>query len=155
MPRLTIPSLDSRPVSPKPSEQASLSLQLGPRSFDLLAGSRAYTQLEQGLDSIFRQATPEPPLSSRQRVHTQSRRALTKSHSRVSLFEDETVDDLEVYHTITGSSIAASRQPVPFAKILRRPAQLAARMDSVDGKREFEGLVRDGDGDVPSVGCIE
>lgn len=65
------------------------------------------------------------------------------------------MDDLEVYHTITGSSIAASRQPVPFAKILRRPAQLAARMDSVDGKREFEGLVRDGDRDVPSVGCIE
>ena len=56
------------------------------------------------------------------------------------------MDDLEVYHTITGGKnnpIAASRQPLPFAKIMRRPAQLAARMDSVDGKKDFEGLVRD------------
>ena len=52
------------------------------------------------------------------------------------------MDDLEVYHTITGGKtnpIAASRQPLPFAKIMRRPAELAARMDSVDGKKDFEG----------------
>ena len=143
MPRLNLPSLDSRPTSPKPMDTTSLSFPLGTRTFGQLGGSRTYTQLEQGLDSIFR--TPEP-MMSRQRIHTPSMRALTKSHSRASLFEEETVDDLEVYHTITGGKnnpIAASRQPLPFAKIMRRPAQLAARMDSVDGKKDFEGLVRD------------
>ena len=148
MPRLNLPSLDSRPTSPKPMDTTSLSFPLGTRTFGHLGGgSRTYTQLEQGLDSIFRTATPEPMMMSRQRVHTPSMRALTKSHSRASLFEEETVDDLEVYHTITGGKtnpIAASRQPLPFAKIMRRPAQLAARMDSVDGKKDFEGgLVRD------------
>ena len=142
MPRLNLPSLDSRPTSPKPMDTTSLSFPLGMRTFGQLAGSRTYTQLEQGLDSIFRTATPEPTMP-RPRMHTPSMRgALTKSHSRASLFEEETVDDLEVYHTITGGKsnpIAASRQPLPFAKIMRRPAQLAARMDSVDGKKDFEG----------------
>ena len=150
MPRLNLPSMDSRPSSPKPMETTSLSFPLGMRTFGQLPGtSRTYTQLEQGLDSIFRTATPEPTMPRMPRQHTPSvRGALTKSHSRVSLFEtEETVDDLEVYHTITGGKsnpIAASRQPLPFAKIMRRPAQLAARMDSVDnGKKDFEGgLVR-------------
>lgn len=143
MPRLNLPSVDSRPTSPKPMDTTSLSFPLGTRTFGQLGGSRAYTQLEQGLDSIFR---PPEPMMPRQRIHTPSMRALTKSHSRASLFEEETVDDLEVYHTITGGKtnpIAASRQPLPFAKIMRRPAELAARMDSVDGKKDFEGLVRD------------
>ena len=146
MPRLNLPSLDSRPASPKPIDNTtSLSFPLNARTFGQLGTSRTYTQLEQGLDSIFRTATPEP-MMHRQRIHISSVRPLTKSHSRVSLFEEETVDDLEVYHTITGGKtnpIAASRQPLPFAKIMRRPAQLAARMDIVDGKKDFEGLVRD------------
>jgi hypothetical protein len=93
-------------------------------------GSQA--SLQAGLSSIFRgEARAVAGRSPRAPRHPAS---LVKSRSRTSLFEDDradSVDDFEVYHTITGgktNQIAASRQPVPFARITRRPARLAARM---------------------------
>ena len=68
---------------------------------------------------------------------TKSPRGLFKSHSRASIFDDHNspfMDDCEVYHTFTGgksNSIAATRAPLPFAKITRRPARLLAHMSSL------------------------
>ena len=89
---------------------------------------RKQLELEAGLDNIFRPQTPTP--------------RLLRSQSRASIFSDclsqcGTMDDIEVYHTITGGKknpIAASRQPLPFAKITRRPARLAARMTAITGE---------------------
>jgi len=44
------------------------------------------------------------------------------------------MDDTEVYHTFTGgksNSIAATRAPLPFAKIIRRPARQLAHLSSL------------------------
>eukprot|EP00092_Neocalanus_flemingeri_P012736 GFUD01013724.1.p1 GENE.GFUD01013724.1~~GFUD01013724.1.p1 ORF type:complete len:3493 (+),score=962.10 GFUD01013724.1:260-10738(+) len=66
-----------------------------------------------------------------------SPKSLFKSHSRASIFDDHNssaVDDCEVYHTFTGgksNSIAATRAPLPFAKITRRPARLLAHIPSL------------------------
>ena len=66
-----------------------------------------------------------------------SPKGLFKSHSRASIFDDHNssaVDDCEVYHTFTGgksNSIAATRAPLPFAKITRRPARLLAHIPSL------------------------
>ena len=95
--------------------------------------STHHLQLEAGLNSIFsRSQTPDAG---------RSRAVFGKSRSRASLFEEEASAgscDIEVYHTITGgNSIAASRQPLPFAKITRRPARVAARLEG--GLEEVEG----------------
>jgi len=66
-----------------------------------------------------------------------SPKGLFKSHSRASIFDDHNtsaIDDCEVYHTFTGgksNAIAATRAPLPFAKITRRPARLLAHIPSL------------------------
>ena len=72
---------------------------------------------------------PPPPPPAVTRIHRPHGRGLYKSLSRSSIYEDYNIDELEVYHTISGGRsnlIAASRAPIPFAKITRRPARLVA-----------------------------
>ena len=75
------------------------------------------------------------------------RRGLVKSLSRQSLYDEPGggggPDDIDVYHTITGGRsnfIAASRAPLPFAKITRRPARLVvAGIPSMVDEVDFDG----------------
>ena len=68
---------------------------------------------------------------------SKSSKFLFKSLSRASIYDDHTLssmDDTEVYHTFTGgksNSIAATRAPLPFAKITRRPARQLAHLSSL------------------------
>ena len=127
--------------TPRGSTSALASLQSSGRSLPRLSMGRTVSEgsgprtasprpdrkqleLEAGLDNIFRPQTPTP--------------RLLRSQSRASIFSDclsqcGSVDDIEVYHTISGGKknpIAASRQPLPFAKITRRPARLDVRPET-------------------------
>ena len=88
---------------------------------------------------------------------SKSPRGLFKSHSRASIFEDNNtscMDDCEVYHTVTGgksNSLAATRAPLPFAKITRRPTKLLAHMSSFADEAAGSQGCDPGDFDTESV----
>ena len=104
--------------------------RLAPAHNNATNHQKSFKDLNKGLDSIF---LPKPVVGSRSPTSPtkESRPPLFKSYSRSQLYEADsviTLDDCEVYHTITrgGAGMAATRAPLPFARIVRRPARLLA-----------------------------
>ena len=124
---LELGDLPSRPHSRRSLQNEPISLPKGP------SGERHH---------------PPPPPEETTNVKAANKparlsRGLYKSFSRTSVFEDPVVDELEVYHTISGGRshlIAASRPAIPFAKITRRPARIVAGIPPmVDEDRDSVG----------------
>ena len=79
--------------------------------------------------SLSRTSILEDPYDEAGVYHTvYGGRGLFKSLTRTSNLEDP-YDETGVYHTVYGGRsniVTASRAPIPFAKITRRPAQLTS-----------------------------
>ena len=98
-----------------------------------------------------------PPTVMATRTQRPPGKGMFKSLSRASIYEDPNMDDVNVYHTISGGGrIAASRAPIPFAKITRRPTRLVAGIPSmVDEDFDTESIISTGPGeDVWRVSAI-